>query len=295
MKVLILGSNGFIGKNLYEYLQYFLEYKLLCPTRKELDLLDEDAVLQYLKTNTPDVIINAAVCRNPLYFQNTSGTSELEQDIRMFYILEKYNRYYGKLLYFGSGAEFNKNNDIVDVAENDFIHNIPTTEYGLAKYIIGRSIDKSSSLYNLRIFGLFGKYENWKTTFISGCCCKALKKLPITIRQNVFFDYMYINDFCTIVKWFIDHTPKFHTYNVVTGKKIDLLTIANMIKQVAKVDVPIYVCKLGLANEYTANNSRLIKEMGSIPFTDLKQSLTELFHYYQEMEAQIDLMSLLYQ
>lgn len=295
MKVLILGSNGFIGKNLKEYLQSFAEYELLCPTRNELDLLDEDIVRQYLKTNTPDVVVDAAVCRNPIYFQNLNSATELEQDIRMFYILEKYRCYYGKLLYFGSGAEFDKSKDIINVKEDDFMHNIPSTQYGLAKYVIGRCIDRSSSLYNLRIFGLFGKYENWKTTFISGCCCKALKKVPITIRQNVFFDYMYIDDFCTIVRWFIDHTPAFHTYNVTTGQKIDLVTIASMVKLVAQVDIPVYVCKSGLANEYTANNHRLIKEVGNIPFTDMKQAIAALLHYYQGMVEQIDLMSLLYQ
>lgn len=294
MKVLIFGSNGFIGKNIKEYLQRFSKYELLCPTRKELDLLDEDTVYQYLKTNIPDVIVNAAVCRNPLYFQNMNSASELEQDIRMFYILEKYSKYYGKMLYFGSGAEYNKSRNIVNIAEDDFIHNIPTTQYGLAKYVIGRSIDQSISLYNLRIFGLFGKYENWKNTFISGCCCKVLKKIPITIRQNVFFDYMYIDDFCAIVRWFIDNTPVFHTYNVVTGKKIDLITIANLVKRLAQVDVPIYVCKPGLANEYTASNLRLLNEMGDITFTDMQQSISELLKYYRGIEDQIDMMSLLY-
>lgn len=45
---------------------------------------------------------------------------------------------------------------------------------------------------------------------------------------------MYIDDFCKIIKWFIDNKPKYHTYNVTTGDKIDLFSIANLINNVVE-------------------------------------------------------------
>ena len=294
MKILILGASGFIGRNLYEFLAPFKQYELYCPSHTELDLLDEYSVHSYLNDLRPDVVIDSAVCRNPLFFASVSSKSELEQDLRMFYNLQKNDGLFGKMLYFGSGAEFDKTQDIVDVKEDEFNNSIPKNQYGLAKYIIGKSIEQSSSIYNFRVFGLFGKYENWRTTFISGACCKAIKKLPITIRQDTYFDYLDINDFCPAVKWFIDSKPKHHTYNVCSGRKVSLRSIAEKVRELSGNDVPIYVCQPGYAKEYTANNSRLKSEYTDFVARDLGKSISELMEYYRSIEQEIDLVSLLY-
>lgn len=295
MKILILGATGFIGKNLKEYFEKQCSYDLYCPSRQQLNLLDEESVDLYLKNVKPDVVINAAVCRNPKYFANSQNISELEQDLRMFYILEKRQDLYGKLLYFGSGAEYGKQNPIVSVKEEDINRSIPLNEYGIAKYTIGKIIEHSSNIYNLRVFGLFGKYENWKTTFISGACCKAINHLPITIRQNVYFDYLYIDDFCKIINWFVDNKPKYKTYNISSGRKVDLLSIAKLVLEIVGYDLPIYVCLPGLGNEYTACNQRLLEEFSSYRPTSLDGNIKELLKYYISIKDDIDIYSLLYQ
>ena len=242
-----------------------------------------------------DVVIHAAIC-NPVRGHNTIDQDELEQDIRGFYNFEKYQSLFGKMIYFGSGAEYDKTKNIISVHEEDFLNYIPKNKYGLAKYVIGKCIEKSNNIYNLRVFGLFGKYENWRTTFISGACCKALKGLPITIRKNVYFDYMYIDDFCKIVKWFVDNRPQYHTYNMSTGSKIDLITISEIINNLVSTKVPVYVCQEGYANEYTADNKRLMSEIGNdFRYTLHKNAIGELLDYYRKHIDDVDLYSLLYQ
>ena len=293
-KVLILGGKGFVGKNLTEYLlSNRKDILLTCPDSSELNLLDEEGVEKFLKGNYYDVVINAAIF-NPRRHPNES-TPEIEQDLRMFFNLEKCSAFYGKMLYFGSGAEFDKSKDIISAEEDRFINGIPKNQYGLAKYTIGKLIENSKNIYNLRIFGLFGKYENYKTTFISGACCKAIKGLPITIRQNVFFDYLFIDDFCRIIEWFIDNTPRYHTYNVTSGKKFDLVSLAEIVKQVSDKDIPVIVCKDGLANEYTASNGRLLSEVPDVRFTDMTVAIEKLYGYYVGVQDEIDVLSLLYQ
>ena len=57
--ILILGASGFVGKNFLNNAQAS-KYNILYPYSNELDLLDKDAITTYLKTNKPDIIINAA-------------------------------------------------------------------------------------------------------------------------------------------------------------------------------------------------------------------------------------------
>lgn len=294
-KILLLGGTGFIGKNLLEFLgKYEYLYKICVPAINGFDILDEQAVKKQLEKQYYDIIIHAAVY-NPRVDSNEDPSKELDKNLRMFFNFERYQSLYGKMLYFGSGAEFDKRGEICMINEDEAGNGIPATNYGLYKYIINRFIQQSENIYNLRIFGLFGKYENWKKTFISGACCKALKGLPITIRQNVYFDYLYIDDFCKIVRWFIDHDVKHRAYNVVSGKRSDILTIAKIIKKVSGKQLPVYVCKDGLANEYSASNQRLLDEHGKFTFTPIEDAIRDLYNWYKNHEGDIDLYSLLYQ
>ena len=296
MKVLVLGKNGFIGRNLCEYFEKKEDIELLSLGSRELNLIDEVAVKEYLSDNWFDVIINASIY-NPRVGVNKNADKELEYDLRMFHNLVKFSRCCGRMIYFGSGAEYDKRFPICSVKEDEIGKTIPVTDYGFAKYIIGREIDSGMypNVYNLRVFGLFGKYENWVTTFISGACCKVLKDLPITIRRDVYFDYLYIDDFCKMVDRFIHiESPEYHTYNICSGKRILLTEIAETVKKVSGKDLPVYVCNEGLANEYTASNERLVKEIGFINLEVFDESVSKLYSWYEENEGLISVEKLLY-
>ncbi len=94
------------------------------------------------------------------------------------------------MFYTGSGAEFDKHFPICSVSEEDFAKTVPIDQYSLMKYTISQYIEKSDNICNLRLFGIFGKYEYYPVKFISNVCCKAIKDLPLTMRQNVYFGYL---------------------------------------------------------------------------------------------------------
>ena len=106
-QILLLGGNGFIGRNLKEYLNSFSDkYAIDSPCRNELNILDEVQVKKVLESKYYDVVIHAAIC-NPVR-ENGITTNELEQDLRGFFNFEKYSELYGKMLYFGSRVAYGR-------------------------------------------------------------------------------------------------------------------------------------------------------------------------------------------
>jgi len=97
-----------------------------------------------------------------------------------------------------------------------------------------------------------------------------------------------------MVKWFVDNQPKYHTYNITSGKKIDLVSIAEKVNRISGKNVPVFVCREGLAKEYTADNRRLREEV-PVELTEIDQGISALYKYYEKIESEIDILELLYQ
>lgn len=294
MKILLTGGSGFVGRNVKEYLGN-RGYDVYAPTSRELDCIDEHKVAECLKSEHYDIVLHFAVYGDAIN-KSKDGTKSLEYNLRIFNNFYVHSDLYGKMIYTGSGAEYDKRFPIVSVTEEDIAqHTAPIDQYGLMKYTVNQMIEHSENIYNLRLFGIFGKYEYWKTKYISNLCCKSLKGLPLSLRRNCYFDYLWIDDFCRMLEAFMKlDKPKYHVYNAVRGEKVDLYTLAEIVNEVADVEQPIFICQEGYANEYTANNDRILRELPDITFTDMKDSVKELYSWYKQHENEIDVCSLIY-
>lgn len=284
MKILLTGASGFIGKNLKEY--WSGKYDLYTPGHSELDLQISENVHEYLKKQNFDVIVHTANTNDFKY--KLDEYDILDHNLRMFYNLENNSQFYGKLYYFGSGAQYDARHYKPKLKETDFGRYLPIDPYGFAKYTMSRIAEKSNNVYDLRLFGVYGKYEQWERRFISNALCRSVKGMPITISKNVKLDYLFIEDLCEIMEWFILHEPKYHCYNVCTGNPIDLKRIAEEINDVTGLNRKIVIKEPGYKLEYSGNNSRLMKEMGAFKFKNLKEAIEQLFEYYKSIERQID-------
>ena len=293
-KILLTGGSGFVGRNVKEYLEK-RGYAVHAPSSRQLDCLDEIAVREHLHSNYYDVILHFAVYGDGID-KTKDGSKILEYNLRIFANFARCSALYGKMLYTGSGAEYDKRYPIQMVKEEELAeHTTPIDQYGLMKYIVNQMIEESSNIYNLRLFGIFGKYEYWKTKFISNLCCKSIKGLPLSLRKNCYFDYLWIDDFCKMLEQFMQlEKPRYHVYNAVRGERIDLLSLAKIVNEVADTKQEIFVCQEEWANEYTANNGRILEELPELGFTDIKESVRELYAWYRLHQDEIDVYSLIY-
>jgi nucleoside-diphosphate-sugar epimerase len=191
MRVCILGAGGFVGKNLVRDTDW------VGVTRQDLDLTNQDAVEDYFKSHTYDVVIHCAVI----------GGSRLKEDDgdvthKNLLMFENVVRVFkGKLLYFSSGAALRGNP--------------PTDPYGLSKWIIDRRIETIPDAHSLRIWGCYGPDE-LPTRFSAVC----KRDGHVVIERDRYFDFIDIEDVRKIVYEYVHGYLTDKQYNLVYPEKL---------------------------------------------------------------------------
>lgn len=284
IKIFLTGGSGFIGKNILEQLGN--KYIFLEPSRQTLDLTDAQVVFAYLEKAKVDIVLHLA---------NAGGSRKQPKapdiaynNLLVYFNLVKAQSLYKRLIVLGSGAEYDKREPIKSIKENEFDKKIPIDQYGFSKYVMSKYAGQTNYITHLRLFAVFGKYEDYEIRFISNAICKALFDLPVTIKQNVYFDYLYVNDFVSIIDKFLEHPPQNIHYNIGNGQPIDLLSLAKIILKVTGKDLPIQIAQEGLNNEYTCDTHRLKEEFPDIKYTALEEAIKSLVLYYQEILPTLD-------
>jgi GDP-L-fucose synthase len=284
-KVLLTGGSGFIGKNILDsYLAK--KYEIIAPESACLNLIDTDCVDNFFRDKEFDVILHAAV--KPGHRNAKDPTSLFYSNLRMFQNLERHKDKYGKFINFGSGSIYDNSIDVSNAKEESICKNVGNDEHSFCKYIIYKQIKNLNNFIDLNIFGIFGKYEDWQIRFISNALCKTLLDLPITLRQNRKFSYLYIDDLMPILEFFMENNVNYKSYNIVPDETIELLLIAELVKKISKKNTPIKLMDKGLGLDYTGDNSRLKNEFKKIKFTPIEQSICELYLYYNEKKDQLN-------
>jgi len=284
MKLLITGATGFVGRNLADTLRG--AHEVLAPTRAELDLLEAEATGEYLKRHAVDVVIHSASERSNRRLAPSSGL--LNRNCRMFFNLARHTGRFGRLLFLSSGAIYDRAHSRPRMGEDYFDQYVPSDDYGFSKYVCAKSIRPEGNIYELRLFGVFGPYEDWQVRFISNACCRAVWDLPVVIRQNVLFDYLDVADLGRIVSWFLDAQPRHRHYNVCSGRTSDLKTLATYVVRVARKKLPVVVHNDGMGVEYSGDNTRLVEEFRQFRPRALEDSVAALYSWYLERKESID-------
>lgn len=284
-KILLTGGTGFIGRNIQESI-LSQKYEIIAPKSSELDLIDTDCVDQYFEGKKFDIVLHSAT--KPGHRNSKDSTNLFYSNVRMFENLERHNDKYKKFINFGSGAVYDISKNISDAKEENIFKNIGKDDHSFCKYVISKQIEKLDNFVDLNIFGIFGKYEDWQIRFISNAICKAVFNLPITLRQDRRFSYLFIDDLMPILEFFIENDLKYKSYNIVPDEKITLLEVAQLIKRISGKDIKILVANEDVGLDYTGDNSRLKKEFNNYKFTKLEQSVSMLYNYYEGAKNEIE-------
>lgn len=286
-KIFISGGNGYIGKN---FLKKFSEkYQIISPSRQILDLSHTESVNQYFgEFDELDCVLNAvsiAVTRNSL----KSGQDSLSENLKIFRNIFQHASNAKRFIQFGSGAEYSKPFTKKNMREEDAGKNLPQDAYGLSKFFAGQLLElqQPGKFVNLRIFGVFGPYEDYRTRFISNAIVRSLLDLPIVVNQNALFDYVYIQDFLKILDYFIQNPAPHISYNITTGQSITLIELAEIVHRLTNNKHAIIVKNANIKENYTGDNGRLMQFLpADFKFTPIESAIAELIHWYESAFSQ---------
>lgn len=241
MKILLTGSNGYIGKSLKRFLQK--KYNVVAITRQDVDLVNRRAVSDWFKDKTFDIVIHAAAVGGNRLVPDTSTI--LDQNLEMYYNLLAHKNKFNKLLHFGSGAEIYSKH----------------TPYGLSKAVIATSMKDIDNFYNIRIFAVFDENEEQRRFIKNSLTCYK-NRTSIIINQNKKMDFFYMKDLINLVDYYIlnNNLPKI--VDCTYSETKTLLQIAELINELDSYKVDILIKNPEPGNKYCGLDNSLIHYHG---------------------------------
>jgi nucleoside-diphosphate-sugar epimerase len=249
MRILLTGGNGFIGR----YLKQHLEHDIIAPSSSQLDLLDAEAVIDFLEYNQFDAVIHCAVSgRNRVYEKDNSIA---ENNLRMFYNLAMGRQLYGKFINFGSGAEFGLDQDIELAYEDSVEYVLPEESYGFSKNIITRCILKTPNFFNLRIFACLDPSEG-PDRFVTKFKNTVKTGKQFFIDQDRYIDFFTLEDITTVVEEVLMGNIADQDLNLVYQDKLMASDLLTKYCKLSGID-PALVVVTGFGKNYTGDGTRL--------------------------------------
>jgi nucleoside-diphosphate-sugar epimerase len=282
MKILLTGGSGFIGTNLRKALG--AAHQIVAPTHRELDVTDTNAVDEAFRKERYDAVIHAAVA---------GGEMVTENIVRGFWNIARNADKVDRVLYFGSGAEYGKHRDLVKIREEEIGSEVPRDGYGLAKLLCNDFARRSRNITNLRLFGIYGPHEGYLFKFISNSVAKGLLGMDLTIRQDVVFDYLWIDDLSSIVERFLERQPTHREMNVTPSESVTLSRIAGAVRSLAASPIKITYEIPAHNYEYTGSNQRLSEALPDLQFATIEKGIRELWDYYLARIDELDSAALM--
>jgi nucleoside-diphosphate-sugar epimerase len=283
--ILISGSEGYVGRSIFQHLRDEHELNVYGPSFSELDFRDQRAVVRFYTEKKIDTLIHcAAVSLIGKHYPE----GLLEDNCRMFLNAICCRDLGARLINFCSGSIFGRSRWRMDMKEEDALDYVPNDVQSFAKFLFEKFRRESASGYlNIRIFGLYGGDENYLFKFIPNTIAKALLNLPIEIATDRRMSNTHILDLCDFIKFVISDTRIFNCDLNFGSPPILLSKLAGMILDlIPQSKSKIIIYERGL--DYSGDNTRFKDLFPDFLYREVIESLVLTIDYWKERTHLID-------
>lgn len=286
MNILIIGSSGFIGKNLYESLgknHDVFGVDLISIGHKNFKKIKHIEDLENLENfKYFDFIINCTGSTD-VKSSNSHPYNDFEKNtINVYKILSIIKKLNNEICYINisSGAIYGNTNK-GPVNENDI--SFPVSSYGFNKKISEEICEHFSTTHNvnsysLRIFSAYGPGLKKQLFWDLFKKSKANKKVELFGDKTDFRDFIYIDDICIFISLLLQNKHKGHLiFNVSSGIPTSIEQAASTFFKLLDTGI-VYRFNgeslQGYPKGICGNNERA-KSVGFIPKFNLEEGLIE--------------------
>jgi UDP-glucose 4-epimerase len=149
----------------------------------------------------------------------------------------------------------------------------------MSKNIIAREVLKHENVFNMRLFGCFGRHEE-KSRFFSSAGASMEHSEPIEVHQNRKMDFFWAQDACKVIDFYMHHVRDKELpqdINLTYGTDITLEEMARLFQNLKRCFVGIDTSRDGMGAPYSGNGAKL-KELEVDKFFGLARGLKECFN-----------------
>ena len=218
MKILISGGAGMVGKNLINYLKD-KNYSIISPERKDLNLLEPESVIKFVKKNKPNAIIHCAGLVGGIQanIKNPYSFLFINTQIGFNLINASVKNGIKKFINLGSSCMYPKN--INGFLEEEMILSgllEPTNEgYAISKIATAKLCEFVEKQYNINYktiipCNLYGKYDKFQpdNSHMIPAVIRKLHLAKLGKEKPIIWgdgkarrEFMYAEDLADFIEW----------------------------------------------------------------------------------------------
>ena len=289
LKVLIIGSEGFVGYNLidglsdkFQVLTSDIIKKDVCDNYTQCDITNYDQVINTVKN--VDVVINLAT--HSLLSSLESETENAQVNIiGLLNILQACRKNNSKKIIFTSASSLIGEPQSFKVSENHTT--TPKTAYGITKLASEHYLRLFQELYGInfivfRFFNIYGSYQ--KNGLVPSLYQKITSNQPVTIFGDgkQLRDFVYITDVLPFFEKAISNDSVNNSiYNIGTGIGTTISEVITLMSDTLGIEPKVErkPIRKGEIGNFIADTTKLEKSFGQVPNTTVKSGLEKTIEW----------------
>jgi len=248
MRIVITGSEGFIGKYLCQHYSAY-GHQVIPLHRGVCDLEDAHSVRNFFNANACNVLIHTALWGREFVHEDNPEVYTRNWTIwqNLLSNRDKFQRFVN----LGTGMEYDSARDIKYADEDDFLYVEPAMPYDRVKNDISRAIHDLPDFYTLRLFGI-AHYSEGNRFFN-----RLLNEPTFTIAEDREYDYFNLEDLPQVIDLVIDNKMKHKSINCVYKEKYTLSQLAKLFCDIKMLNYSKVKVLEESTKNYTGNTARI--------------------------------------